>query len=53
MGLAVNEGFVDPTIEAIIQGARTGDIGGGKIPVLELRECTRTSTGERRSSAVG
>ncbi len=39
--IAVNEGFVEPTIAAIVKGARTGEIGDGKIFVLPLQECVR------------
>ena len=51
--IAVNEGFVQPTIDAIIKGARTGEIGDGKIFVLPLGECIRIRTGETGSSAIG
>lgn len=51
--IAVNEDFVEPTIEAIIKGARVGEIGDGKIFVLDLPECIRIRTGERGSEAVG
>jgi nitrogen regulatory protein P-II 1 len=51
--IAVNEKFVEPTIEAIIQGARTGNIGDGKIFVIDLPECIRIRTGERGSEAIG
>jgi len=51
--IAVNEGFVKPTIEAIIQGARTGEIGDGKIFVLDLPECIRIRTGETGGVAIG
>lgn len=51
--IAVNEDFVEPTIEAIIKGARTGKIGDGKIFVLDLPECIRIRTGERGSKAIG
>ena len=51
--IAVNEDFVEPTIEAIIKGARTGKIGDGKIFVLDLGECIRIRTGERGSEAIG
>lgn len=51
--IAVNEDFVEPTIEAIIKGARTGNIGDGKILVLELPECIRIRTGERGNNAIG
>ncbi|MDI9434023.1 MAG: P-II family nitrogen regulator [Planctomycetota bacterium] len=51
--IAVNEDFVDKTVEAIIAGARTGTIGDGKIFVLDLGECIRIRTGERGGAAVG
>jgi len=51
--IAVNDDFVDPTINAIIQGARTGTIGDGKIFVLDLPECIRIRTGETGGEAIG
>ena len=51
--IAVNEGFVEKTIEAIIEGAKTGQIGDGKIFVLDLVECIRIRTGERGNEAIG
>lgn len=51
--IAVNENFVERTIEAIIKGARTGNIGDGKIFVMDLAECIRIRTGERGSEAIG
>ncbi|MBM4028889.1 MAG: P-II family nitrogen regulator [Planctomycetes bacterium] len=51
--IAVNENFVDKTIDAIIAGARTGQIGDGKIFVTDLPECIRIRTGERGSEAIG
>lgn len=51
--IAVNEDFVEPTIEAIIKGARTGNIGDGKIFVRDLGDCIRIRTGERGSEAIG
>ena len=51
--IAVNEDFVKPTIEAIIQGARTGEIGDGKIFVIDLPECIRIRTGETGGVAIG
>ncbi len=53
MEVAVNEDFVEPCIEAIIAGARTGTIGDGKIFVLDLPECVRIRTGERGTLAIG
>lgn len=51
--IAVNDDFVASTVSAIIKGARTGQIGDGKIFVLELRECIRIRTGEKGSDAIG
>ena len=53
--IAVNERFVEPTIEAIIRGARTGEegrIGDGKIFVLPLEDVVRIRTGERGGEAI-
>lgn len=51
--IAVNEDYVDPTVSAIIKGARTGNIGDGKIFVLDLPECIRIRTGEKGKNAIG
>jgi nitrogen regulatory protein P-II 2 len=51
--IAVNENFVEPTIEAIIKGARSGNIGDGKIFVVDLPRCIRIRTGEEGSKAIG
>jgi nitrogen regulatory protein P-II 1 len=51
--IAVNEDFVQPTIDAIIKGARTGKIGDGKIFVLDLPQCIRIRTGEKGNEAIG
>lgn len=51
--IAVNQDFVEPTIKAIIKGAKTGKIGDGKIFVLDLPECVRIRTGERGGKAIG
>jgi len=51
--IAVNEAFVEPTIDAIIDGAKTGQIGDGKIFVLDLPECIRIRTGEKGGEAIG
>jgi len=53
--IAVNEKFVEPTVNAIIQGGRTGEkgeIGDGKIFILPLDECVRIRTGERGTEAI-
>lgn len=51
--IAVNEEFVEPTVEAIKKGARTGKIGDGKILVLDLSRCIRIRTGEEGEEAIG
>ncbi len=51
--IAVNENFVEPTIKAIIKGAKTGETGDGKIFVLDLKECVRIRTEERGGMAIG
>lgn len=51
--IAVNEDFVEPTVTAIINGARTNNVGDGKIFILELPECIRIRTGERGHRAIG
>ena len=53
--IAVNEDFVQPTIEAIVRAGRSGErgeIGDGKIFVLPLDDCIRIRTGERGSDAI-
>ena len=53
--IAVNEEFVEPTIDAILKGGRTGEkgeIGDGKIFVLPLDDCIRIRTGERVNEAI-
>jgi nitrogen regulatory protein P-II 1 len=40
-------------VEAIIEGARTGNIGDGKILVTELTDCIRIRTGEKGNDAIG
>ena len=51
--IAVNDPFVQPTVEAIIKGARTGKIGDGKIFILPLEQCYRIRTGETDGEAIG
>lgn len=53
LAIGVNDEFVEKTIEGVIAGARTGDIGDGKIFVLPMEECVRIRTGERGSAAIG
>ena len=51
--IAVNEAFVKPAIDAILAGARTGQVGDGKIFVMDLPECIRIRTGESGHVAIG
>ncbi|MFH1068579.1 MAG: P-II family nitrogen regulator [Candidatus Glassbacteria bacterium] len=51
--IAVNEDFVEPTVQAIIKGARSGKIGDGKIFVIPLERCVRIRTGEEGREAIG
>ena len=51
--IGVNEDFVQPTIDAIVKGARTGAIGDGKIFVIPMERCIRIRTGEEGSDAIG
>ena len=54
--IAVNDAFVEATIEAVVHSARmgeTGQIGDGKIFVLPLEDCVRIRTGERGGQAIG
>jgi nitrogen regulatory protein P-II 1 len=51
--VAVNDDYVDKTIDAIIEGARSGNIGDGKIFVVDLKECVRIRTGDRGPDAIG
>ncbi len=51
--IAVNQEFVQPTVDAIIAGAKTGNIGDGKIFVTNLEQCIRIRTGETGDDAIG
>jgi nitrogen regulatory protein P-II 1 len=51
--IAVNDEYLKPTIEAILGGARTGQVGDGKIFVLDLADCIRIRTGETGGVAIG
>jgi nitrogen regulatory protein P-II 1 len=53
--IGVNDDFLQPTIDAIIKGGRTGptgEVGDGKIFVLPLDDCIRIRTGERGGEAI-
>ena len=51
--IAVNDEFVQATIDAIVKGARSGNIGDGKIFVLSLDDCIRIRSGETGKDAIG
>lgn len=51
--IAVNNNYLEPAISAIVKGAKTGNIGDGKIFVIDLADCIRIRTGERGSTAIG
>ena len=50
--LAVSEEYVDPAIEALCEGARTGEVGDGKIFVVPLERAVRIRTGETDQGAL-
>lgn len=50
--IAVSDSFVEPTIKAIVEGARTGDVGDGKIFVVPLEQVVRIRSGEADTAAV-
>jgi nitrogen regulatory protein P-II 1 len=50
--VAVSDAFVEPTIDALCAGARTGEVGDGKIFVLALEQAVRIRTGETDEGAV-
>ena len=51
--IAVNDAYVQPAVDAVIKGGRTGKVGDGKIFVLNLEECYRIRTGETGGIAIG
>ena len=50
--IGVSESFVDVTVKAILGAARTGDVGDGKVFVLDVDQVHRIRTGERDEAAV-
>lgn len=51
--IAVNDDFVETTVDAIIESTQTGQTGDGKIFVLDMEECVRIRTRERGTVAIG
>ncbi|MES2856902.1 MAG: P-II family nitrogen regulator [Bdellovibrionota bacterium] len=50
--IVVNDGLVDPAVEAIVRAAKTGKIGDGKIFVTDVERVIRIRTGETNEDAV-
>jgi nitrogen regulatory protein P-II 1 len=50
--IGVSDDFVQPAIDAICDGARTGEVGDGKIFVVPLEQVVRIRTGETDEAAV-
>jgi nitrogen regulatory protein PII len=50
--IAVSDEFAQPTVEALCEGARTGEVGDGKIFVLPLEQAVRIRTGDTDTGAV-
>ena len=51
--IAVNDTFLEPALAAISANAKSGQVGDGKIFVIDLAECVRIRTGERGGPAIG
>lgn len=51
--IGVNDDYLQTTIDAIINGAKSGNIGDGKIFVLPIEECIRIRTDEKGNVAIG
>ena len=52
LDIAVNDSFVNVTVDTIIQACRSGSIGDGKIFITPLEECIRIRTGEGGGQAI-
>ena len=52
LDIGVSESFVDVTVDAIIRGAKTGEVGDGKIFVIPVEQVHRIRTGDRDEAAV-
>ncbi|MCD4830969.1 MAG: P-II family nitrogen regulator [Anaerohalosphaeraceae bacterium] len=51
--IAVNAEYVEKVVKAITKAAKTGEIGDGKIFIVDLCECIRIRTGEKGNDAIG
>ena len=52
LSIVVNDDFEEITIKTIIESARTGDVGDGKIFVSDINECYRIRTGEKGNQTL-
>ena len=50
--IAVSDAFVEPAVNAVLEGAQTGEVGDGKIFVVPLEQAVRIRTGETDVDAV-
>lgn len=51
--IAVNDSYLEAALTAISSAAKSGQVGDGKIFVIDLAECVRIRTGERGGVAIG
>ena len=51
--IAVNDDYVEKTVQALVRGGRTGEVGDGKIFELDMESCFRIRTGETGPDAIG
>lgn len=52
LDIGVSDAFVEPTVAAICEAARTGEVGDGKIFVSPVERVIRIRTGEEDTAAV-
>ena len=50
--IAVSDEFVDATVGALCEGGRTGEVGDGKIFVLDLQQAVRIRTGDTEDAVT-
>ncbi len=50
--IAVSDAFVQPAIDALCEGGRTGEVGDGKIFVVAIEQAIRIRTGDRGADAI-
>jgi len=51
--IAINNDYLQTAVDAIVNGAKTGNIGDGKIFIMDLAECVRIRTSENGRDAIG